>query len=300
MTIRQIPLKSSACSENKIGWDRARWTWVPHPGLLDRVGTEALVKRTLIRLSLVTVSVTASLTGSLSAGPPQIGVLDCHGVKIHYIVQGTGEPVLLIHGLYSSANINWQSTGVFGELAKDHRVIALDLPGHGRSDKPEKESAYGLTIIDDIVALLDHLNVRKVHVVGYSLGGMITVKLLALHPERCQSALVGGMGWFRAGSPLQRFWERLPNREKQPVPPVFLQTVGQFAVTAEELKKIALPVEVLVGDRDPVKQLYVMPLRRGRPDWPVIEIAGAGHINCILKLQFRDEIATWIRRQSKP
>jgi pimeloyl-ACP methyl ester carboxylesterase len=106
------------------------------------------------------------------------------------------------------------------------------------------------------------------------------------------------MGWFRAGSPLQKFWERIPNRDKQPVPSAFLKRVGQFAVSAEELKKIKVPVEVIVGNRDPVKQLYVIAVRRGRPDWPVIEIAGAGHMNCIVKPEFRTEMAAWVRKHT--
>jgi pimeloyl-ACP methyl ester carboxylesterase len=250
-------------------------------------------------MPVVLVLLSAAVS-SAAAAPPASHFLDCHGVKIHYVVQGAGEPVLLIHGLYSSAALNWQLPGVFGELAKNHRVIALDLPGHGQSDKPENEAAYGLTIIDDIVSLLDHLNVKRVHVVGYSLGGMIAVKFLVLHPDRAKSGLISGMGWFRAGSPLQRFWERIPERDKQSVPSAFVQKVGQFAVSAEELKQIAIPVEVIVGECDPVKQLYVAALRRARPDWPVVEIAGAGHINCILKPEFRDDIAAWLRRRSSP
>ena len=133
----------------------------------------------LVALAAVTVG-----ANPCAAAPPASDFLNCHGVKIHYVVEGTGEPVLLIHGLYSSAAINWQLTGVMGELAKDHQVIAFDLPGHGRSDKPENDAAYGLAIIDDVIALLDHLVVKKVHVVGYSLGGMITVKLLAFSLSR--------------------------------------------------------------------------------------------------------------------
>ena len=52
-------------------------------------------------------------------------------------------------------------------------LIAVDLPGHGRSDKPEGEAAYGLAILDDIVALLDHLRVKKAHVVVVQNGFMI-------------------------------------------------------------------------------------------------------------------------------
>jgi pimeloyl-ACP methyl ester carboxylesterase len=250
-----------------------------------------------------TLIILASLSSHVplsNAAQPASQFLDCHGLKIHYVVEGTGEPVILIHALYSSANINWQLTGVFGELAKDHRIIAFDLPGHGRSDKPDQEAAYGLAIIDDIVMLLDHLKVKKVHVVGYSIGGMIAVKFMALHPERVKSGLVGGMGWFRAGTPLQKFWERAPGRDRGRVPLAFFKGVTEFAVTEDELKAITGPVEVLVGDRDRVKQLYVAALRRGRPDWPVVEIPRAGHINCIMKPEFREEIAVWVRKQSKP
>ena len=78
-------------------------------------------------------------------------------------------------------------------------MIALDLPGHGGSDKPEKPEAYGPQMAEDVVLLMDHLKIKKAHIVGYSLGGMITVKLLTLHPDRVLSATVGGMGWVQDG-----------------------------------------------------------------------------------------------------
>jgi len=224
--------------------------------------------------------------------------LTVKGVALHYVIQGEGEPVVLIHGLYSSADINWRFTGVMAELAKDHQVIALDMPGHGRSDKPNSEEAYGIQIVDDVVALLDSLKIKKAHIVGYSLGGMVAMKFLALHQDRVISAVVGGMGWFRQGSGLQKFWEQIPAREevKGRTPSAFLRTVGQLALSADELRGIRVPVEILVGDRDPVKPLYVVPLRPVRKDWPIVEIEGAGHINCIVKKPFGDEIAAWVRK----
>ncbi len=151
--------------------------------------------------------------------PPADQSFSAGGVKIHYIVEGQGEPVVLIHGLYASVKINWQLPGVVGMLAKNYRVIALDLPGHGESDKPENEAAYGLQMVEDVRQLLDHLKIKKAHVVGYSLGGMIAAKFLSMHQDRVRSAILGGMGWLRQGSGLQRIWERMPAREGAARPP---------------------------------------------------------------------------------
>jgi pimeloyl-ACP methyl ester carboxylesterase len=239
------------------------------------------------------------LPGSpLAAAEPSSRTFDADGTRIHFLDQGKGEPVILIHGMHSSADINWRITGVFSDLARDHRVIAIDLPGHGRSDRPDKAEAYGLQLVKDVVLLLDYLKIEKAHVVGYSLGGMVAMKFVASHPERVLSATIGGMGWFRDGSALQKFWEQMPARPGSRTPPAFIRGVGKLALTEEELKKIDIPVEVLVGDRDPVKPLYVDPLRRKRKDWPVIEIEDAGHINCIIKKQFREDLVGWVRSQS--
>jgi pimeloyl-ACP methyl ester carboxylesterase len=236
---------------------------------------------------------------ALAAADPRSQTFDAKGIKIRFSVEGKGDPVVLIHALHSSADINWRLTGVIPELAKDHQVIAFDLPGHGRSDKPEDDAAYGLQLVEDVVLLLDHLKIEKAHVVGYSVGGMIALKLLAMHPERVLSGTIGGMGWLRDGSGLQKVWERMPTRAGQRTPAAFTRSVGKLALSAKELNQVAIPVEILVGGRDPVKRLYVDPLRQVRKDWPVVEIHDAGHIDCIVKKEFRKEIARWIRKQAK-
>jgi len=224
---------------------------------------------------------------------------DAKGVELHYIVEGEGEPVVLIHGLYSSARINWQMPGVVSLLSKKYRVIALDMPGHGESDKPADEEAYGLELVEDIVRLLDHLRIDKAHIVGYSMGGMIAVKFMAGHQERVLSGVVGGMGWLREGSVLQKVWGRMQGREGGSTPPACARSLGELALTEAELKWIRVPVVVIVGDRDPVKRLYVAPLQRVRKDWAVIEIGDAGHLNCVVKAQFKEEIAEWLDKQAR-
>jgi pimeloyl-ACP methyl ester carboxylesterase len=224
---------------------------------------------------------------------------DAKGVKLHYIVEGEGEPVVLIHGLYSSARVNWQMPGVVSLLSKKYRVIALDMPGHGESDKPTDEEAYGLELVEDVVRLLDYLRIEKAHIVGYSMGGMIAVEFMARHQERVLSGVVGGMGWLREGSALQKVWGRMQGGVGGRTPPACARSLGELALTEAELKGIRVPVVVIVGDRDPVKRLYVAPLQRVRKDWEVIEIGDAGHLNCVVKAQFKEEIAEWLNKQAR-
>ncbi len=236
------------------------------------------------------------LSCAVCAAAQNVKFFEVKGVKLQYLTAGKGEPVVLIHGLHSSAAMNWQAPGIFGALAKDYQVIALDLPGHGGSDKPEDESAYGLQVVEDVVALLDHLHIPKAHIVGYSAGGMITMALMAKHPDRVRSAVVAGMGWLREGSAQQKFWES-PSRDRGRVPVEFANGLARLALDEAEVKKIKVPAEVIVGSRDPVKRLYVEPLRRVRPDWPVVEIPEAGHITCVAKADFREAIESWLDKQ---
>ena len=223
---------------------------------------------------------------SSSIASPVSQTFDANGVKLHYLIEGTGEPVVLIHGLDSSARINWQMPGTIDAIARDHQVLALDLPGFGQSDKPFEAQAYGLQWVEDVILLLDHLNIRKAHIVGYSMGGMVALKLIAEHPDRVLSGTLGGMGWLPDGGFLQKVWAHMRSASSR--------GVSELALTEQELKAIRIPVLILVGDRDPMRKLYVVPLQKVRNDWQVIEIQGAGHLNCIFKKQFIEEIEKWL------
>jgi pimeloyl-ACP methyl ester carboxylesterase len=109
-------------------------------------------------------------SGLAGAGTkPTTQSFDANGVKLSYFVQGKGEPVVLIHGWLSSAGINWALPGTSDLLARNYQVIALDVRGHGLSDKPTKDEAYGPELVEDVVRLLDHLkikNLRFAHALG--------------------------------------------------------------------------------------------------------------------------------------
>jgi pimeloyl-ACP methyl ester carboxylesterase len=114
------------------------------------------------------------------------------GTKFHYVEQGKGTPMILIHGLTSSAVNNWFNPGIAQKLAKTNRVIALDMRGHGDTG-PSPEGSTG-TMIHDIIDFMDYLKLPKAHIGGYSMGGATTAGLLKVAPERFITASVMGIG----------------------------------------------------------------------------------------------------------
>jgi pimeloyl-ACP methyl ester carboxylesterase len=120
-----------------------------------------------------------------------------HGpVELAYLDEGEGEPILLIHGFASSKEVNWVNPGwVSALMGAGHRVIALDNRGHGESSKPRDPSAYHTdNMAQDALALLDHLDIERADVLGYSMGARITAFLTQRHPELVRSATLGGLG----------------------------------------------------------------------------------------------------------
>ena len=124
---------------------------------------------------------------------------DAGGARIRYVDHGTGTPVVLVHGFTASIEPAWIETGILPDLARDYRVIAFDLRGHGKSDKPHDPGAYEAIGLD-VIRLMNHLEVKQAHLVGYSLGGIIVAKLLTTHPERFLSAVLGGAAYRRSQS----------------------------------------------------------------------------------------------------
>ena len=135
----------------------------------------------------------------LGTAAAQDRYFDAGGVRIRYVDMGSGPAVVLVHGFTGDIERSWINTGVLANLSTDHRVLAFDLRGHGHSGKPHDPRAYD-EIGLDVIRLLDHTGVKRAHVVGYSLGGIIIAKLLTTHPERFTSALIGGAAYRRSRS----------------------------------------------------------------------------------------------------
>jgi pimeloyl-ACP methyl ester carboxylesterase len=226
----------------------------------------------------------------VSLAKAQDKYFDSDGVKIHYIVEGQGEPVVLVHGFTASIQVQWGLPGILSKLATNYQVIALDNRGHGGSDKPHDPKQYGGKMVGDVVRLLDHLKIAKAHVVGYSMGGFMTSYMVANHPDRLLTATLGGAGWSQAGDARMDFLTELgdsleagkgigplivrltpPNRPKptdeqiaainqmlmltndQKALAACIRGMQGLAVTETQLRANKVPTLCLIGDQDPLK-----------------------------------------------
>jgi pimeloyl-ACP methyl ester carboxylesterase len=123
-------------------------------------------------------------------------VVSADGVDIHFLDEGEGQPVLLIHGFASNAIVNWVDTGWVRHLNRSgFRAIAMDNRGHGLSTKLYTPQDYGTPrMAEDARRVLDHLGIGRADVMGYSMGARITAFLAIQHPQYVRSAIFGGLG----------------------------------------------------------------------------------------------------------
>jgi len=123
----------------------------------------------------------------------ELKYLELHGDRVAYRDAGSGETLLLIHGMAGSSE-TWRA--VIPQLAKKYRVIAPDLLGHGQSDKPRGDYSLGAFAVW-LRDLLDELGVTRATIVGQSLGGGVAMQFVYQHPDYCQRLVLissGGLG----------------------------------------------------------------------------------------------------------
>lgn len=255
-------------------------------------------------------STAPSRTIALAAAPDQY--FTAADARIRYREIGQGSPVVLIHGLARSLD-DW--FGVGDSLARDHRVIALDVRGFGKSTRIEDPARLGIQMAEDVIRLLDHLGISRAHLVGHSMGAAIAAKLAARHPDRVLSvSLVAGPffgdstafardeGGFaaeveRTGSLVSLIKWLFPTYPDSVVAGLNAQTMSTndpatvaaamrsmdaLVVTPNAASVVRAPAVVAVGGGDPLT-----PQSRWLASWwpnaRLVEVAEADHLTIILR-----------------
>lgn len=241
---------------------------------------------------------------------------DSDGVQIRYETWGEGEPIVLVHGFASSLKGNWVDTGWVDELSKTRRVVALDCRGHGESDKPHDPAMYGSgTMAEDVVRLMDHLSIESADLMGYSMGGYISLMLLTRHGERFTRAVLGGIGSpsspaargrpnvveallaeSAAGvtDPVGRAFRIFAEANKNDLRALAAcMQAGREPLTPEMLGAISIPVLVVVGSAD---ALIAKPeeLAHAIPNAELVTIPGKDHITVAADRRFKEAVLQFL------
>ena len=214
-----------------------------------------------------------------------------NGVKIRYTDQGSGEPVILIHGFSVNQEHEWVETGVLPKLAEHYRVIAIDVRGFGKSDKPHDPSAYGAEMGMDVLRLMKFLEIPRAHIIGYSMGSMITARLLADHPESFLTATLGGGAGFRTLTPeiakrwadiaaqlergeMTEAWTALHNDRLALL--AVAKSLPSLKWEEAKMRRVKVPVLALDGSNDPGLE-GAKDLQTVLPSVKLVVIEGATH-----------------------
>jgi pimeloyl-ACP methyl ester carboxylesterase len=243
-------------------------------------------------------------------GYAQGETFDSDGVSIHYTDQGSGEPIVLVHGLTQTLN-GWHFAGIVDELSNGYRVITVDLRGHGKSGKPHEPEDYGWNVGSDIVRLLDHLDLDMAHLIGYSMGASIVGSILVRNSDRVLTAtLASGYfpHWDDSEEEFARFTEERGRRgERFPWEPedqdfaalaAAIRGAQVVEVLDEEITAVTVPTLVIFGsdelERVPMEARRYVTTPTANLSSLIIE--GANHDDSVIKPEFLTAVMAHIAR----
>jgi pimeloyl-ACP methyl ester carboxylesterase len=267
-----------------------------------------------LSLRVAALAALISVAAAAQTAAPPDRFFDSNGVQIRYLEQGSGTPVVMLHGYTGTLDRHFIANGVFANIAKDHRAIAMDLRAHGKSGKPHDPKAYGDELARDVIRLLDHLKIQRAHIVGYSLGAVIAGRLVTTSPDRLASVafighhpereitaadakfvedsikeLEGDLPFRSLAVAIQPVGAPMPSDEelrKAVAPLVAANDVkalaamwrgGAFLLTTDKaLKAARFPMIEIIGTLDPAVS-EVEPLRKAQPQIKMLVLEGVTH-----------------------
>jgi pimeloyl-ACP methyl ester carboxylesterase len=231
--------------------------------------------------------------------------------------EGEGEPIVLVHGFASNAAVNWVHPGWLSFLeTAGRRVIALDNRGHGASTKLYDPAAYHSAVMAaDVRALLDHLDLGRADVMGYSMGARIAAFLALGDPQRLRSVIFAGLGSHlmdgtgapddvaaaleapslaAVSDPRARLFRVFAEQTKSDLPALAACMRGSSqTLTRAQIGTIRVPALVAVGSMDVIGG-SASELAALLPAGQALEIAGRDHMSAVGDKVFKQEVSRFL------
>jgi pimeloyl-ACP methyl ester carboxylesterase len=206
---------------------------------------------------------------------PQTGYAPVNGLQMYYELHGSGgTPLLLLHG--GLFDIDQQFGELLPGLSANRRVIAADFQGHGRTNDIDRPLGT-VDLASDVIGLLQHLDVPKVDVFGFSVGGAVALHLAIRNPELVRKAIISSVSFHPsgdrdenaemvgemkvemiAGTPMEAaYLAKSPHPDLEHLQALLTKLGGYDKGTDgwsdDDIRGIAAPTLITVGDNDAVK-----------------------------------------------
>ena len=194
-------------------------------------------------------------------------------IQLHYIEQGQGQPLILLHGNGESCDYFEHQIPCF---SKDYRVIAIDTRGHGKSPRGEKPFTIK-QFAEDLKDFMDAKGITKANILGFSDGGNIALEFALKHPERIEKLILNGANLFPSGvKPLYQWpieigyriakmFSKKSSKAKQNAEMLGLM-VNEPHIDPSELARLTIPVLVISGKKDMIKESHTRLIYKSLPD----------------------------------
>ena len=177
-------------------------------------------------------------------------------IQLHYIEQGQGQSLILLHG-------NGESCDYFKHqipcLSKDYRVIAIDTRGHGKSPRGDKPFTIK-QFAEDLYDFMDAKGITKANILGFSDGGNIALEFALKHSERIEKLILNGANLFPSGvKPLYQWPIEIGYR-------IAKCFADEPHIKPSELTKLTMPVLVIAGKKDMIKESHTKLIYKSLPN----------------------------------
>jgi pimeloyl-ACP methyl ester carboxylesterase len=209
--------------------------------------------------------------------PSGTGYAPVNGIKVYYEVYGTGTPLVLLHGAFYTIDLNWSQ--LIPELSKTHKIIAVEMQGHGHTPYSDRELSI-TSLARDVEGVMDYLKIDSADIAGFSMGGSVAYQFAVQSPRRLRKLVIisstyKSSGWlpvvnggfkdfkpeFFDNTPLKTAYDAVaPDKTKWRK---FLEQMIVFAgvpfdVGDANIAKISAPVLIISGDNDGLDKVELM------------------------------------------
>jgi pimeloyl-ACP methyl ester carboxylesterase len=194
-------------------------------------------------------------------------------IKLHFIEQGQGQSMILLHGNGESCDYFEHQIAYF---SKQYHVIALDTRGHGQSPRGEKPFTIK-QFAEDLHDFMDEKSIERAIILGFSDGGNIALTFALKYPERIEKLILNGANLFPSGvkplyqRPIEigyriaRLFSKKSEKAKQNTEMLGLM-VNEPHIEPFELARLTMPVLVIAGTKDMIKESHTRLIYKSLPN----------------------------------